>query len=141
MPSGPAGSLPHSYSTTVSDSLSEADYQPPPPTQSAAHGIYDALREKLALELAVAEGAENLLDVFQAEKDNAPELDDDESEGGAEERDALRAQVEQELRAARGRIDELLARIRTLEAQMYGPGAANGGTHGEPSSTTGSVQR
>lgn len=60
-------------------------------------------RNQLAKELAIAEGAENILQVFAYEPQD-----------GNEE---LKQQVESELEAARAKITELEGRIYTLEQQ------------------------
>jgi len=84
-----------------------------PPQASPLSPLHADLLAKLHLEQAIADGAENLLAVFQAEEQQQ-QLQDG---SAASNKHDLKLQVERELQGARSRIAEVEDRIRRLIEQ------------------------
>lgn len=84
-----------------------------PPQPSPLSPLHADLLAKLHLEQAIADGAENLLAVFQAEEQQQ-QLQDG---SAASNKHDLKLQVERELQSARARIAELEDRIQRLMEQ------------------------
>lgn len=83
-----------------------------PPQPSPLSPLHADLLAKLHLEQAIADGAENLLAVFQAEEQQ--QLRDGSTTSNKHD---LKLQVEKELQGARSRIAEMEVRIQRLIEQ------------------------
>lgn len=120
-----------SKSSTTASSLVNSTW-----LSSPANEVYEALRNQLALQVAVRDGAEGLLRNLSTLKQDhrvdhqleggqgqevvnaGPDLKDENENEDAD--DELRTQVEAELVGARNKIQDLVQRIRVIEVQMYG---------------------
>ncbi|ORY73834.1 hypothetical protein BCR35DRAFT_145263 [Leucosporidium creatinivorum] len=117
---------PHPFTSTAS-----------PPQPSPLSPLHADLLAKLHLEQAIADGAENLLAVFQAEEQQ--QLQDGSQTSNKHD---LKLQVERELQGARSRIAELEERIQRLieQEQPLASPSLNGTSNGvhSPNSITSS---